>query len=97
MEPVPIQPTVTYWATSLFSSRTFWFNAAAMIVAVLSATEVIKIIPPRFGPFFDALVAVINIALRVATVRPVAFIAPGNTLPIVVAKIDPPAPPVLTD
>lgn len=90
-------PQVTYWAISIFSSRTFWVNAAALIVAVLSATEVITIIPLRWLPLSTALVAALNIYLRTVTVRPVAFIAPGNTAPIAVARIDPPSPPVITD
>jgi hypothetical protein len=91
------QPTVTYWAISILSSRTFWLNAAAFVVAVLSATDVLPIIPARFLPTSTAIVAALNIALRFATVRPVAFILPGNVLPVTVAKIDPPPPAIVTD
>jgi hypothetical protein len=88
---------VTYWAVSIFNSRTFWLNAAAGTVAMLSATEVITIIPPRFLPLSTALIAALNIMLRLGTVRPVALIAPGATVPVLVPRIDPPAPPVVTD
>lgn len=90
-------PTVTYFAISLFSSRTFWLNAAAGLVALLSATEVVTIIPARWLPLASALVAACNIALRLGTVRPVALIAPGAVTPMTVAKIGPPDPPLMGD
>lgn len=90
-------PTVTYWAISVLSSRTVWFNAANFLVAGLSLTEVVTLIPPRFLSLQVALVAMINLYLRTVTTRPVAFIAPGETKPIAVAKISPPDPPVVTD
>jgi hypothetical protein len=89
-------PTVTYIAISLFSSRTFWLNAAAGFVALLSATEVVTIIPLKYVPLSTALVAACNIALRLATVRPVALIAPGAIVPVQVAKLEPP-PPLVSD
>lgn len=89
--------TVTYWAISVFNSRTFWLNTAAALVAILSAAEVVTIIPLRFMPLVAAIVAVANLYLRAVTVRPVAFIAPGETKAVVVAKLTPPAPPVVTD
>jgi len=91
------QPTVTYWAVSVFSSRTMWFNAANLVLAALSLTEVATLIPPRFLPLQLAAVAFINMWLRQATVRPVALIAPGETKAVAVPKIDPPAPPGVTD
>jgi hypothetical protein len=78
---------VTYWAESILSSRTFWVNAAALFVAVSSATEVLTIIPLRWLPIYNALVAVVNIALRIGSVRPVAFIAPGTSVPVTVEKL----------
>jgi hypothetical protein len=90
-------PTVTYWAISLFSSRTFWWNAANGILALLSLSEVTTLIPARFLPLQLAVVAMVNMYLRTVTVRPVAMIAPGATTPVQVVKIDPPAPPVVTD
>jgi hypothetical protein len=95
--PEPTPPTVTYYAVSVFSSRTFWVNAAAGLVALLSATEIITIIPLKFLPLSTALIAALNIGLRMATVRPVSLIAPGATKPIQVAKVGPPDPPLVTD
>jgi hypothetical protein len=91
------KPTVTYWAISIFSSRTFWLNAGALLVAICSLTEVVEILPLDYMPTFSALVAVANVVLRFATVRPVAIILPGTTKPVAVAKIEPPAPPLVTD
>lgn len=86
-----------YWAISILSSRTAWVNAAAFLVAVASLNEVTTIVPDRFLPAFGAIVAVANVFLRMHTVRPAAFIAPGSTQPVAVTKIDPPAPAKVTD
>lgn len=93
----PDRPQVTYFAVSLFSSRTFWVNTAALVITLLSATDVVAIIPARLVPYSTALIASLNIWLRTITVRPVALIAPGTTKPIAVARIDPPPPPTVTD
>jgi hypothetical protein len=90
-------PTVTYWAISVLSSRTNWFNAASLFVAVLSLTDVLVLIPARFLPLQAACVAIVNLWLRTITVRPVALIAPGTTKAVDVAKLSPPDPPVVTD
>ncbi len=90
-------PTVTYWAISVLSSRTVWFNSANFLVAALSLTEVVTLIPPRFLSLQAAVVALINVYLRTVTTRPVALIAPGETKPVAVPKIAPPDPPVVSD
>ena len=90
-------PVVTYWAISVFSSRTFWWNAANGILAVLSLTEVTTLIPPRWLSLQVAVVAAVNLYLRTVTVRPAVFIAPGTTAPVDVPRIDPPPPPLVTD
>jgi len=74
-----------------------WWNAANFFVAALSLTEVATIIPPRYLPLQLAAVAMVNMWLRTATTRPVAFVAPGQTKVIQLPKIDPPAPPLVTD
>jgi hypothetical protein len=94
--PPVVAPTVTYFAVSIFSSRTFWLNTAALFVAVSSLTEVVTIIPIRFMPLFSACVAIANVYLRTVTVRPAAFIAPGETVGVQVEKIGPPPPPMVT-
>lgn len=88
---------VRYHAVSILSSRTFWANTIVLVVAVLSATEVVQIIPPRFVPTAAAVVAALNIYLRTITVRPVSFIAPGTTTPVLVERLGPPSPPPITD
>jgi len=94
--PVTV-PVVNYWAVSVFSSKTFWVNVASFLVAALSLTEVVSIIPPQHAPKVAAGLAILNIWLRTATVRPVAFISPGTTVSVAVPKIGPPAPPMATD
>ena len=42
-------PPVTYWAISLFSSRTFWWNAANGLSSILSLAEV-NVLKHRSGP-----------------------------------------------
>jgi len=95
---VPLRPeTRTYWAISVLSSRTFWWNAANGLSALLSLSEINVLIPARFVPVQLAIVAGVNLYLRTVTVRPVAFIAPGETKPIAVPKVGPPDPPVIGD
>jgi len=90
-------PTVTYFAISIFSSRTFWLNVATFLVAALSLTEVATLIPTQYVSLSVATVAMLNLWLRTFTVRPVAFIAPGATKAVTVDKLSPPAPPLITD
>jgi len=89
--------TVTYWSVSILQSRTAWVNAAAFLVAALSVTDVWTLIPTRYLPWATALLALLNIFLRTQTVRPVSFIAPGSVAPVMVARVGPPAPPLVTD
>ena len=88
---------VTYWAISIFSSRMFWWNLGNLIVEALSLTEVFVLIPPKYKPYQLAAVALVNIALRKLTVRPVAFIMPGSTEQVEVPRIGPPPPSNVTD
>lgn len=89
--------TVTYFAISIFSSKTFWVNAAAFLIAISSLTEVVTIIPLAYMPMYSAAVAMLNLYLRTVTIRPVALIAPGATKPVDVPRIGPPPPALLTD
>jgi hypothetical protein len=85
-------PSVTYWAISVLNSRTVWVNTATLIVAVLSATDVLTLIPVQHLPLVTALLAALNVYLRTQTVRPVAFIPIGTTVPVTVAKLVTPPP-----
>jgi len=91
------QPTVTYWAVSILTSRTAQFAGFTILLGILSLPEVLALIPLRYMPLLLACVGVINLILRKLTVRPVALIAPGETKAVAVPKIDPPAPPGVTD
>jgi hypothetical protein len=90
-------PVVTYWAVSVLQSRTAWVAAGTVLVGVLALPDVVAVIPLRFLPFITALIGTVNFGLRLLTVRPVAFIAPGATQPVDVLKVGPPDPPVVTD
>ena len=97
MDPVPPPQTVTYYAISILSSRTAQFAALTVLAGILSLPEVLAIIPLRYMPLLLAFVGIVNFGLRYLTVRPAAFIAPGTTSPVAVAKMDPPPPPAVTD
>jgi hypothetical protein len=90
-EPTP--PTVTYYAISILNSRTFRVNAVLLLVTLvplLVDPEFVALVPARYVVLYAALVKIANIVLRFVTVRPVALIPPGDTVPIEVPKIDPP-------
>ena len=93
----PQTPVVYARAVSILSSRTFYVNAGALLIAIVVLPEVGNLIPERFVPIYSALLAIANIILRMVTVRPVAMIAPGNVVVVPIPKIDPPAPPTVTD
>lgn len=98
--PTPADPakTVTYYAISMFSSRTFWWNAANFALAVLSQSEVVTVlIPPRYLSLQVAVVTLVNLWLRSITVRPAVIMAPGNVQPVSVAKLPGAVTPVVTD
>jgi hypothetical protein len=52
---------------AFYLSKTFWLNAATVVVATVESTEVLNVIPDVAEPYLIALVAVINIVLRVGT------------------------------
>jgi len=91
-EPIRPPPTVTYWAISLWNSRTFRTNAVLIAVALvpLLDTDLLVLIPPRYLVLYGIVVKAINIYLRTITQRPVALIAPGSTQAVAVEKIDTP-------
>lgn len=80
----------TYFAVSVWNSRTMWLNAIATVVAILSMTEVVTFVPSQHMPTYTMVVAVLNMILRTQTVRPVAFTSPGSVTATQVDKIDPP-------
>jgi hypothetical protein len=65
---------MNFWEPkSLFKSRTFWFNALVGVLAILSADNVVKVIPTRYAPSVSAVVAGVNIILRLYTTEPVSI------------------------
>jgi len=91
--PPPLAPTVTYYAISILNSRTFRINAALIVVALvplLAEPDLVALIPARYLVLYGIAIKVVNIVLRYVTVRPVAIIPPGDTVPMAVPKLDPP-------
>lgn len=89
--------TVEYHAISIFSSRTFWVNFVAAAVAVLSLTEIVTLIPATWMSAYTAVIAVLNITLRMFTVRPAVMIMPGETQAVTVKKLHEPTAKKPTD
>jgi hypothetical protein len=56
-----------------YLSKTFWLNLAAVVIAALEATEIKDVIPDTWEPSLVALVALINIVLRVYNTVPLTF------------------------
>jgi len=89
--------TRTYWAVSLFSSRTFWAAVLTAAIGLSAEPEILALIPLGWLPRILIGVGLANMVLRKLTVRPVAIIAPGKTTPIEVKSISPPDPPLVSD
>ena len=60
-------------AKSIFSSKTFWFNALALVVAVSGAYGFTGELGEGLKPFVVPIVTLLNIALRYVTKQPVAL------------------------
>jgi uncharacterized membrane-anchored protein len=86
------KPTVTYFAVSVLSSRTLWVAVGTVLVGILALPDVVAVIPLRYLPIVTAIIGAINFGLRLVTVRPVVFAAPGTLTPVQLPKLDPPAP-----
>ena len=95
--PAPSIRQVTYFAVSFLTSRTFWVNLFMFLAAASSMTEFTTIIPAPWLPKIMAVIALGNLWLRFNTVRPIAFIAPGETQAVLVPRVGPPAPAKLGD
>jgi len=77
----------TYFAQSIWVSRTFWVNIAVIVLAMAEAKDIINVLPPGVMKYVPTVIAIINIILRKTTVRPVAFIRPGRTKPVFVKTL----------
>lgn len=81
--------TQTYYAVSLFKTKSFWLNIAAIVLEILNATDVaplystLKITPEQRG----LLVMILNIIVRRFTERPARVMKPGDTLPVEVKRL----------
>ena len=78
----------TYYAKSVLGSKTLWTNVVLFVIAVLELTEVINVVPAEWHGAMLAIGAILNVALRIFTVRPVAFVAPGDVKPVSVESVE---------
>lgn len=77
----------TYFAKSIFVSKTFWVNVGSLIVGASELVEFTDLLTDKQLQIFTAVVALVNLALRLYTTRPVAFMAPGETKPVQVESL----------
>jgi hypothetical protein len=56
-----------------YLSKTFWFNVLAVIVAVAMAFGYTGEMPKEWATFIPAIIAIINIILRLVTRQPLKF------------------------
>jgi hypothetical protein len=74
-------------AKSIFVSKTFWFNAITMVIAMLEATDVINVLPPNTMKYVAAFIAAGNIVLRRITDTPVRVMAPNTVMTVPTPKV----------
>lgn len=72
------EATKTYFAKSILVSKTFWVNVALILAAIAEESDIINVLPGSVGPVLLQAAAVINIALRIFSVRPVAMVRPSR-------------------
>ncbi|WP_439150789.1 hypothetical protein [Sulfitobacter sp.] len=56
---------------SIFLSKTFWVNALTAVVAAIEASGLADVVPAEYQEYVLTALALGNIALRLATYRPV--------------------------
>lgn len=84
------EETVYYRAKSIFNSSTLYFNVISLVLTVLGMTEFQKLLTPtQVATLSGTIIPIGNMVIRMFfTNRPVAFIAPGETKPVAVKKLD---------
>lgn len=91
--------TRTYYAVSILSSRTFWVGVGTTVLGLLSDPEIralaAPLVPLEHLPRVLTALGIVIVVLRKLTVRPVVLVSlPGTLTPVLVPKLDPPAPAV---
>lgn len=81
------EETVYYRAKSIAISKTAIFNALAIAAALLGSEELKSLLGPQALKIALSVVAMINMVLRVYSVRPVAFVMPNKTKAVPVEKL----------
>lgn len=72
----------TYYAKSLFETKTFWVNLAGAVIAILQATEFQSLLTAGGLKYTALAITVINIILRTWTERPAVVMMPGKVRPV---------------
>lgn len=81
------EDTVNYRAKSIVVSKTMIFNVLAIAAAVLASGEFRELLGPNAMVYVVQATAIVNMILRVYSVRHVAFVAPGQTKAVPVQKL----------
>lgn len=63
--------TVVVETKPWYQSLTLWTNAIGFLIAVLSLTEFMAIVPQSWAPYIAFILAVLNIALRYFSIQPI--------------------------
>lgn len=81
--------TKTYYAVSIFKTKSFWLNIAALVLEILNKTEVVPLYTAAgLTPENRALlIMILNLILRRFTERPARVIKPGETVPVEVKAL----------
>lgn len=61
---------------SIFASKTVWANLVIALVMILGDQAVLAVIPEGWTPTIAAVVASLNIGLRLSTSQPVSLAPP---------------------
>ena len=74
----------TCWVKSIWRSRTIWINAGLFLVSILSLTEVVSFLPKEWSAGVSAVVAVLNVVLRLYTTQAVTLSGNADAAPTIV-------------
>lgn len=82
------EDVVRYTAKSFAVSKTLIFNVVALVLAVLGMTELQDLLTPsQVALITGTVIPIGNMILRVYSVRPLAFVKPGQTKVVQVEKL----------
>jgi hypothetical protein len=83
-----LKPTRTYYARSMFVTKTLWVNLAGTALEILNYTDLVPLYPGWFTAAHRvAVIGLLNIGLRRLSDRPARFIGPKETTPVQVETL----------